>query len=359
MSDQQSFLSSHSALYFWLSTAAFVIVIAGVRAADTILIPFLLSVFIAIISAPSLSWLQRRGLPSLVALLIVLTGVLAGGMLLVMVLSNSVDKFLQNLPAYQERLHGIRETFSAWLQGWGISEVDKMFSHLLDLENLMGLIGDMLGRLGSTLTDSVLIFLTTLFILLEASSFPTKLRAIYGPNANLGKLSRFLHDIQRYMALKTLISLATGALAAVWVALLGVDFPLLWGLVAFLFNYVPNIGPLIAGIPVTLLALVQHGPASALGIASGYVVINTLLGNIVEPRLMGQGLALSTLVVFLSLVFWGWALGPVGMLLSVPLTMSMKILLEGYEETRWIAIFMGSEEAARGILEQGKSPGGS
>ena len=143
--------------------------------------------------------------------------------------------------------------------------------------------------------------------------------------------------------------------------ILGVDYPILWGLVAMVFNSVPNIGSIIAAVPALLLALVQIGPDVMLYTGLGYVVVNLVMGNVVEPRFMGRGVGLSTLVVFLSLVFWGWALGLVGMLLSVPLTMIVKIALEAKEETRWIAVLIGPDiepGVIRGVeAKQSKSEG--
>jgi predicted PurR-regulated permease PerM len=158
----------------------------------------------------------------------------------------------------------------------------------------------------------------------------------------LGHLTKFTESVNRYLALKTLFSLLTGVAIWIWLSILGVDFSLLWGLVAFLLNFVPNIGSIIAAIPAVLLALIQLGMGSALLASLGYVVVNVVVGSIIEPKFMGRGLGLSTLVVFLSLVFWGWVLGPVGMVLSVPLTMIVKIALESHEDTSWIAIILGS-----------------
>ncbi len=155
---------------------------------------------------------------------------------------------------------------------------------------------------------------------------------------------RFSDTVKRYMAIKTIMSLVTGVCIAIWLSILGIDFAVLWGLIAFFLNYVPNIGSVLAAIPAVMLAFIQLGSTSALLAAAGYIVMNTLIGNILEPRYMGRGLGLSTLVVFLSLVFWGWVLGPVGMLLSVPLTMTLKIALESREETVWLAIVLGSEQ---------------
>jgi len=153
----------------------------------------------------------------------------------------------------------------------------------------------------------------------------------------------FFSSVNSYFSIKTWISLATGIFIAIWLAVIGVDYPLLWGLLAFLLNFVPNIGSIIAAVPALLLALVQLGGGEALLAGLGYVIANVVLGNVVEPKFMGKGVGLSTLVVFISLVFWGWILGPVGMLLSVPLTMIIKLALESRQQTQWLAILLGPE----------------
>jgi predicted PurR-regulated permease PerM len=150
--------------------------------------------------------------------------------------------------------------------------------------------------------------------------------------------------MKRYMVIKTLISLATGILIALWLHILGVDYPILWGFLAFLLNYIPNIGSLIAAIPAVILALIQLGPGSSIMVIVGYTAVNFIVGNIIEPRLMGRKLGLSTLVVFLSLIFWGALLGLVGAILSIPLTMTLKFAFESGESTKWIAVLLGSEK---------------
>jgi predicted PurR-regulated permease PerM len=152
----------------------------------------------------------------------------------------------------------------------------------------------------------------------------------------------FTGTINRYMVIKTWMSLGTGVLVTIWLAILRVDYPVLWGLLAFMFNYVPNIGSIIAAVPAILLAFIQLGTTTAILAALGYIAFNVIIGNVIEPRFMGRGLGLSTLVVFLSLIFWGWVLGPVGMVLSIPLTMTMKIGLSSKEETRWISTLLGA-----------------
>lgn len=159
----------------------------------------------------------------------------------------------------------------------------------------------------------------------------------------LQQIDRFLQSVNQYMVIKTLVSLATGLIVGIGLAFIGVDYALLWAVIAFLFNYIPNIGSIIAAIPAVLLAFIQLGPAAAGGTALLYIGANMVMGNVVEPKFMGRGLGLSTLVVFLSLIFWGWLLGSVGMLLSVPLTMVVKIALESSKSGSWLAILLSDD----------------
>jgi predicted PurR-regulated permease PerM len=187
-----------------------------------------------------------------------------------------------------------------------------------------------------------------IFILLEASTGETKVRAAFGRSPESFRRPReFLVNLGRYLGIKTLVSIATGLLAGLLTWSIGLDFPLLWAMLAFLLNYVPTIGSIIAAVPAVLLALVQLGPAEALATAMGFAGINVIFGNFLEPKLMGYGVGISPLVIFVGLIFWGFVFGPVGMLLSVPLTMALKLALESDERTRWIAILLGSERDAQ------------
>jgi len=175
------------------------------------------------------------------------------------------------------------------------------------------------------------------------ADFPKKLRIVLkNPERSLSTIEKFSQHAKRYMVIKTLLSAVTGLVVWLWLLILGVDYPVLWGTLSFLLNYVPNIGAILAGLPVALLALVQLGVGSALLTVLGFIVVHIVVGNLIEPKLMGKALSLSTLVVFLSLVFWGWVLGPIGMILSVPMTSLVKIALESYEETQGIAFMLGS-----------------
>jgi len=329
---------------FLLVSGAFVLVVAGLHAAASLITPFLLAGFIAVIAAPTMFYFVHRGTSAWLALLAASAVMIAIGGLIVVLVSGSLNAFTAQLPEYQMRLKEVTQELVTWLNGVGIEVPRAALTDYLDTGKAMQMAGVLLGGLGDMLTNAFLIVLTVIFILLEASNLPAKLKAgLRVPDSSLARLRSVLDNINRYMVLKTLMSLLTGGLIWGWLWYLGLDFAPLWALVAFLFNYVPTIGSIIAAIPAVLLALVQLDVQSALWIALGYLVINAVVGAMIEPRFMGQGLGLSTLVVFVSLVFWGWVLGPVGMFLSVPLTMVLKIALDANPQTRPIAIMLGPE----------------
>lgn len=327
-----------------LILAALVIIVAGMKAAQAIIIPFLLSGFIAIICGPPMVWLRKKGLPTGVVILVVIMGISILGLLTTALIGSSVNDFTHELPAYQVILDDKIAQLAGVLKIFGINIGDKTLGQYLDPGATMRFASKLLSGFGSVLGNAFIIILTVIFILLEAASFRAKIMNSFidrRARFSLDDFDNFIASVNKYMAIKTWLSLATGLFVTIWLVLLGVDYPLLWGLLAFLLNYVPNIGSIIAAIPPTLLALVQFGPAGALLTGGGYALVNIIIGNILEPRFMGKGLGLSTLVIFISLAFWGWVLGPVGMLLSVPLTMIVKIALAGNEDTGWISIMMG------------------
>lgn len=329
-------------LSFMVGLAAFVIVVAGMRAAETLLVPFFLSLFIAVICSPPLLWMKRRGVPSGLAVLLVILIIVLLGTIVGAVVGSSITSFRADLPEYQARLQDMSAGLRGWLAGQGVAIDRGFWAENVKPSAALALAGNTLSSLGNLMTNAFLILLTVVFILAEEMRFADRLaRAHEDLQSTIEGINRFTKSVNHYMALKSGLSLITGTLVSLWLWFLGVDYALLWGTMAFLLNFVPNLGSLLAAVPAVLLALVQLGVPDALWTAAGYVVINVLIGNVVEPKVMGRGLNLSTLVVFLSLVFWGWVLGPVGMLLSVPLTMTVKIALESYPGTAWLGMVLG------------------
>ncbi|PLX89933.1 MAG: hypothetical protein C0618_00030 [Desulfuromonas sp.] len=330
-----------------LSLACFVIVVAGMRAAQPLLVPFLLAVFIAIICSGPLHWLQNKRVPTALAVLIILLSMIGAGVTVLALVGTSVSDFSNAIPEYQQKLRSLTLGVLPLLERLGVQLSPGELLDYFDPGKAMQMVASTLATTGGVLTNTFLILLTVVFILLEAAEMPGKLRAAsHNAESSLESFERFSTGVRQYLAIKTLVSFATGLLVTLWLLVLGLDYPLLWGVIAFLLNYVPNIGSILAAIPAVLLALVQLGPSSTVLVAGGYLAVNLLMGSALEPKLLGRKLGLSTLIVFLSLVFWGWVLGPVGMLLSVPLTMIVKIALEVQPETTWLAILLGSESPA-------------
>jgi len=335
-------MNLHSSHWF-VSAAAFVILIAGMQAAASLLVPFLLAAFIAIICLPMLNWLTTRGIPASFAVLIITLLIVLTGLLVAAFVGSSLADFSHNLPSYQQRLKVLTAESLQWLATIGVEISSQSMLEALDPSAAMGMAGKLLSGLGNALANTFLIVLTVIFLLIEATALPHKWAAMGEAAPSARHFAVFVASVSSYFSIKTWVSLATGLFIAIWLAVIGVDYPLLWGLVAFLFNFVPNIGSIIAAVPAVLLALVQLGGGDALLAGLGYVIANVVMGNIIEPKFMGRGVGLSTLVVFLSLVFWGWILGPVGMLLSVPLTMIVKLALESRADTQWLAILLGPD----------------
>lgn len=343
-------IKSHRGTRYLVIAAALVIIIAGITQARSVVVLFLVSIFLAILGAPPALWLERKRLPSLVAVLLVMAGMIIILLTVGALVGASLNSFSNNLPSYQTRIQEQLLNFKALLASKGIAVTDKILLEYVNPAAVMRLTAGLLAGLSAVLSNIVLILLTVTFILLEVSSFPVKLRAILGdPQAVFPQYKKFVTDIQRYMVMKTFISLSLGILIGIWLSLLGVDFPVLWGFLAFLLNYVPNLGSIIAAVPAILLALIQFGIGRALLATAGYLAFNFILGNILEPRLMGRRLGLSTLVVFLSLIFWGSLLGLIGMVLSIPLTMILKLACESNESTRWLAVILGPEPSPESI----------
>lgn len=340
-----------------LSVAALVVVVAGMRAASGILVPMIVATFLAIISMRPMRWLLSKGVPTILAVVIVVLAIVSSMSVMGILVGSSLTSFTSSLPTYQDRISEMMAGLFGWLGGLGIDVSSPSLTESVDPSAVMRMVSAILAGLGGLLSNAVLIVLTVVFILLEQSSFPVKIHAAFGDfEGAFPSFRQFAESLNRYLAIKTVISLVTGILIGLWATILGVDFPVLWGLLAFVFNYVPSIGSIIAALPAVLLAYLQLGMGTAIPLALGYFVVNMTLGNFVEPRYMGRGLGLSTLVVFLSLLVWGWILGVVGMLLAVPLTMTAKIALESRDDTRWIAILLGSASSAVAISEGAEAP---
>lgn len=324
--------------------AALVVIVAGLKLAGAVLVPFLMAVFLSVLATPMVLWIEQRGVPPAWAVSLTMVAVLGAMVGLGALVTGSVAGFEQALPGYRAALDVVFDDLVQRLTAYGIDVEQALRDQSIEPGMVLGMAGSFVGNVIAALSNTALVLLTMVFFLLEVAGFPAKLRAALGdPAADLSEFTEIMAEVQRYLVLKTAVSAVTGVCVALLLAAVGVDFAVLWGLVAFLLNFIPNIGSIIAAVPAMAVALVQPGlgllPMLAVGL--GYLVINMVIGNIIEPQLTGRRLGLSPLVVFLSLVFWGWVWGSVGMLLSVPLTIVVRIVLERSPSLRWIAVLLG------------------
>lgn len=326
-----------------LKLATLVVILAGIKAASGIMVPFLLAIFLSIVLNPLVTFLLRRGVRRGLAITLVMMGVLVCIGLLVALVAGSVNEFSDIYPELRTQMEqklGIIQHFAAT---FNINISTDRLAERLDPNAIMNMATIVLSQFSGAMTNTVLLLMTVVFMLFEVHHLPYKLRfALVNPKIRIAGLHKALKGVTHYLALKTLISMITGV--AVWLALLllGVKFALLWGVLAFILNFIPNIGPVIAGIPPVIQALLLNSAYDAALVAGLFTAIHMLFGNMLEPRIMGKGLGLSSLVVFLSLIFWGWLLGPVGMLLSVPLTSVCKILMETTPGGSKLAVLLGT-----------------
>ena len=328
---------------FLLFMASLVVVVAGLKFAAPILLPAALALFLAVLSLPVMLFLQHRRVPASVAIFLTMLVNVAVFGLIVLLASGSLEELQVQLPAYASRLSALQEQWFLSLETrLGLPLENYVATDLLNPAAIVDFAGSALGRIAQFLSTTFLVLLITIFMLAEAIVFPHKVRYLFSEQMESeDRLAKVVGEIQTYLGIKTVVSLATGIILGVWCYVMELDFPVLLGLVAFVLNYIPTVGSIIAAAPAVLLSLILHGSLpQALMVAGGYVVVNTLFGNILEPNLMGRRLGLSTLVVILSLLFWGWTWGPLGALLSVPLTVIVKIWLENTRDLRWVAVLL-------------------
>lgn len=339
---------SSGAFRVLLGVAAFIVIVAGLRMAQSLLVPLALAAFLTITSMPLLNWLRSMRVPNVLAIplvLLLIIGLLAA---VGFIATNSILEIREAVPIYVDRFAAIWDSALVWLLEHRVVVPGAIEEVILGPASLMNLVTGLLRGLAGFMSMAFLVALITLFLLAESSGVPRKLRALPGQaDADLHRFGLIMNEVQRYLAIKTVTSLSTGVLIGLWAVIIGLDFPLFWGLTAFLLNYIPTIGSLVAAVPAILLGLVQLGTGGAVLTATGYLVVNTAIGNLIEPAVMGRGLGLSPFVVLVALLFWGFVWGAVGMLLALPLTMTVKILLENSEQFAWVGVLMGPARDAR------------
>ncbi len=323
-------------------TAACVL-LACLKLAAPIVVPLLLSAFIAAGMKPVLDALRRRGLPSWLAILTAIVAAVAAVSGFATLVVYATGELREAWPSYGPRLAAVKAEVVASLQVLGFRQASLALGGL-DLRRA-GEEALAHGFVGITriFTATVLIIFVTIFMLLELGNLELKLdhvRSTRGVTAPSRSLLTFA-GIERYILLKSLACAISGVAVGLWTAAFGLTAPALWGLVMFLLRFVPQIGAVVAGAPAVVLAAIELGVGPAVAIGVGMLVVNMVVANALEPRIMGSALGLSPLVVLMSVAVWGWVLGPVGALLSVPLTVAVKIYCASTEDLAWVAVLLG------------------
>jgi AI-2 transport protein TqsA len=337
----KTILKKHSPI---ITAACMVIVMAGIHSAQGVIVPFLLAGFVAILSYPLVMLLERIKVPEGVSVLVAVITILFFGTAIGQFINSSIKKFAANLPTYKAQLTTHFENIPI------LSDVeifDKSISQTLtamEPEQAMSLGVNLLSNVSDILGSTFLILLAAIFILLEAKNFTKKIERLSSGESKLSaKVNNFVTSVKSYMLIKTGVSLITGAIISIALWIVGVEHFLLWGLLAFILNYIPTLGSLMAAVPPICLAFVQFGSGTALLVAGIFILINVIVGNVIEPKFMGSGLGLSTTVVFASLITWGAILGSIGMLLSIPLTMSIKIASDNSDNWHWLSVLLSDK----------------
>lgn len=320
--------------FFYLS--AFIVIIMGIKFAKNMIILILLSIFLSTIFLSILNFFRKFKIPDLLSYILIILIFLFLGSGLFIIITHSLNDFIQNLPLYQAKIAELSKFNSYGFQ----IELDKIIKSL-DFGAIVKYFTTIFGNIGTFLSKLLLIIIGIIFILHESNSFEYKLKIIFKNNKEkLENFELFSKNMKKYFIVKTFTSFLTGFIVATMLIFFGIEYPILWGVIAFIFNFIPVIGSIVASIPAIALALISVDIQTLFWIILFYLTINISISNILEPKLFGEKLGLSPMVIFFSLIFWGWTLGITGMLLAVPITMTLKIAFDTMENTKWIGILM-------------------
>jgi len=322
--------------------ASVVVIVAGVRAAAGFLVPILSAVLLTLVLAPAVAFLVRRRVPKGVAIAIVTLLVVAVGAGIGVVVGDSLVSFSREIPARTAGLEELQAHAFQVLSRFGIAvPAEGPLNPALDAQKLLGLVQSLLGAIRNLIANGFIIIMLVVFGLLQIGRTRTMVEQALGTDTGIpDMIERYTGDVFQYLKVKALMSLGTGVFVWLALVLFRIEYAMLWGLMAFLLNFIPNIGSLIAAIPPVALALLDYGAGRAVLVAAAIIGVNTMFSNVLEPRLMGRSFGISPWMVFVALLFWAYVLGPVGMILAIPLTVALKLGLEMSDRTKWLAALM-------------------
>jgi AI-2 transport protein TqsA len=341
--------SSVPARILLYSTLA-VILTVGMREIAPILTTILFSIFAALIFTPLVRWLKSKGIPSGMSVLLVILLFVFLVVILGLVVVGAAIQFGNQIPSYQTNLIGFIDTFTHYVPSTYIPSQGELSLNSI----LRGTASVMISLMKSAINGFVnagttvgIIILTTAFLLIDAANTPEKINSELEKQSELQmRMSRFGKSLISFVVIRAETNLITAVGITIFLLIVRIDFAILWGVLVFLLSYIPYIGLVLASIPPIMLALFKYGPLGALAVIVIILIVNMLAENVVFPSLAGKGLKLSPAFLFLALIYWNYVLGSAGVLLSIPLTIVLKIIFESFEDTKWLARLMGPTEDA-------------
>ena len=327
-----------------IGIASLVLIVAGLKAVSGLLSPILLSLFIVLVTYPIMTWLERRNFPHWLAYTIVLFLVLSIGAFFVLFFTISLEQLSSVLPDYVDRTEAQLNDLWQWLNDRGVESNDIQSLQWFQPERIIQIVLSLISSLLSIFSNIGLTLLIFIYMLASAPTFARQLRQGLKDNTSLlVQFQDFAHSTTSYLAIRSWLGALTAICQIILMWIMGVQFAVLWGVLSFLFNFVPNIGFYIALIPPVLLTLLNKGLWQAVILGVAYALINNFFDVVVAPRFLAKGLDLSVLVTFLAVIIWTWILGPIGAFMALPLTvMVKKLLLEPFPQTQLVALLLGS-----------------
>lgn len=328
-----------------ITFAAIMIGLLAMHSVSEILAPILLALILAICTTPLLNWFVKKGVPGSLAIVITIGVIVILILLLVWMVGASVQNFFNSISAYEQRFAEIQQDLGGVLKDLGVNPGDLALSpESTEPGKILQMIVRFVGGIVSGLSNWGLIIMITVFFLVEALSMPSKVVSItlQEDDPNVKRVFRLIKSLREYMVINAGVGTLAAVINTLLLWLMGIEFAVLWGILSFFFSFVPNVGFWISVIPPAILALIQYGITQMLIVIIAYVVINFLVDNVLKPRFIAEGVNIDATVTFLSLIVWGWVLGPTGAILSVPMTIILQAILDSRDETRWMAYLMGT-----------------
>jgi predicted PurR-regulated permease PerM len=332
-----------------VSAAALVIVVAGLRTASEIITPVFFALVLTVAVHPLQGWVRSKGGPAWLATVAAIIGVYAVLVTLTVALVWSLASFATLLPQYQDDLSDLVTQVSDQLAQYDVgAEEQATLASSFDLGRLTDVVLDVLGSLAGLSSDLFFIVTLILFLAMDASIFPRLMRQTGPSHARLADaLDGFAHGTRQYLVVSSIFGLIVAVIdmGVLWAC--GIPGVVLWGLLAFITNYIPNIGFIIGLAPPAVLALLEGGWSLMLVVIAAYCLINFVLQSVIQPKFVGDAVGLTGTMSFLSLIFWAWVFGAMGALLAIPFTLLAKALLvDANPHAQWVRPLLSGKSSA-------------